>query len=496
MIVVCTGCAAKFKVADAKVGPKGAKVRCSKCSTVFLVRHDEPVAPAGPPPLPTAPPPPASRPEPAPADPGLEAAWLAPPPLSQPRPAPPAGRPELAAVVRAALDLDLEPAAPRPRPPPASAVPLAAPLPPLPEDPFGTVSAALPPEPHPPPADDPFAPALQADDPFAAVQAPVPDDLIRPPPAAPEAAPVDPFDLDPFGGGGAGGLSLEERPAAPPRPEPVPGPDDPFAAPMPHFDPLQDHGAVDLTLSSGLPGDIPPLSSDLPAEQAAQAAAPAPPPVPAPLRADPFAAAAVDADPLAVAGAAPATDAPAAPDAPDPGRGQRLRAVAVNAVSLAALLVIALALLVVWRGGGAPASLRPSSLLAALTQRPEATGPLVTAHVTSGLYERQDAPPVLFVKGEVQARAAAGPVEVTVELVRGGQVLASGRARAGAPLGPEALHGAAGAEALAKAVAAAEAGAPARLAAGQAAPFLVVFTDYPADLAGVTLRVAAAEARR
>ena len=44
MIVVCTGCAAKFKVADEKVGPKGAKVRCSKCSTVFQVRHDETVS--------------------------------------------------------------------------------------------------------------------------------------------------------------------------------------------------------------------------------------------------------------------------------------------------------------------------------------------------------------------------------------------------------------------------------------------------------------------
>ena len=45
MIVVCTGCSAKFKVADEKVGPKGAKLKCSKCQTVFLVRREEAPAP-------------------------------------------------------------------------------------------------------------------------------------------------------------------------------------------------------------------------------------------------------------------------------------------------------------------------------------------------------------------------------------------------------------------------------------------------------------------
>src|SRR5690242_17251376 len=37
MIVICTKCQAKFRVADDKIGPRGAKVRCSKCQTVFLV---------------------------------------------------------------------------------------------------------------------------------------------------------------------------------------------------------------------------------------------------------------------------------------------------------------------------------------------------------------------------------------------------------------------------------------------------------------------------
>src|SRR5512138_667012 len=40
MIVICTKCQAKFRVADDKIGPRGAKVRCSKCQTVFLVHPD------------------------------------------------------------------------------------------------------------------------------------------------------------------------------------------------------------------------------------------------------------------------------------------------------------------------------------------------------------------------------------------------------------------------------------------------------------------------
>ena len=53
MIVVCTGCSAKFKVADEKVGPKGAKLKCSRCQAVFTV-HREPVVEPTPPPAPQA----------------------------------------------------------------------------------------------------------------------------------------------------------------------------------------------------------------------------------------------------------------------------------------------------------------------------------------------------------------------------------------------------------------------------------------------------------
>jgi predicted Zn finger-like uncharacterized protein len=39
MIVICTRCQARFRVADEKIGPRGAKVRCSKCQTIFVVHR-------------------------------------------------------------------------------------------------------------------------------------------------------------------------------------------------------------------------------------------------------------------------------------------------------------------------------------------------------------------------------------------------------------------------------------------------------------------------
>ena len=40
MIVHCTSCRAKFRIADEKIGPRGAKARCSRCETVFAVHRD------------------------------------------------------------------------------------------------------------------------------------------------------------------------------------------------------------------------------------------------------------------------------------------------------------------------------------------------------------------------------------------------------------------------------------------------------------------------
>ena len=38
MIATCNNCEAKFRVDDAKIGPRGVKVKCSRCNTTFIVR--------------------------------------------------------------------------------------------------------------------------------------------------------------------------------------------------------------------------------------------------------------------------------------------------------------------------------------------------------------------------------------------------------------------------------------------------------------------------
>jgi predicted Zn finger-like uncharacterized protein len=182
MIVICTRCQAKFRVADDKVGPRGAKVRCSKCQTVFLVHPDLGSIPTDQPAVATAPP--AAR--------------------APPRPAHPAAT---------GLDVDLESRTPGPSPTlRGGADPFAAALagpgsPFAAADPFAAaakrpraVGAASP---------DPFAAAadsLSADDPFDASPAPAPR----------HAAATDPF-------------AAPADPLAAPAPTPFAAPSDPFA---------------------------------------------------------------------------------------------------------------------------------------------------------------------------------------------------------------------------------------------------------------------------
>jgi len=497
MIVICSGCSAKFKVADEKVGPRGAKLRCSRCGAVFTVRREEPAPEAEPAAAPPAP---------------------APPPLPRRAAAVPPASPDLGAPVdaRSAFEIDLEPP-----PAPARAAPEFDPFAPAPaDDPFAPRPAGPPPGDLPPAApSDPFGAGIPGEDPFAAVQAPVPPELLRaPPPPAGASAADDPFAaaLPPLASVDPGGdLALEERTTPPPRPAvpqssaPV---DDPFGAA---------DGFGEPGLDGGSPGDIPPMAHDLPGEPFGgfQAGGPAleAPPAPAarrdaPLRLDPFAAAAVDADPLQVAppparGGAPAAPAAgaaaeaeadaAAAAAMEPAGARalaRLRGAAVNAVSLLALLVAAAAFLLVWRGD-VPLSeaLHPSRLLRVLRHGDHAPPPFQPFGVSSGLYERARGAPLLFVRGEVRSNATApvASVRVAVELVKDGAVVGRGEARAGGLPSPEELHGAADAEALARVVEAAAGRAPAPVAPGQALPFLVALLDYPADLTGVALRVRA-----
>lgn len=522
MIVVCPGCSAKFRVADEKVGPRGAKLRCSKCQTVFSTLRA--VVQPAPAPLPPPPPPdPFAAVEPAPPR-------VGPPPLPR--------RTTLDA--RAAFEVDLEPHQGQ-APPPAD--PFAPPRGPEPADPF-----AAPPVPDPfyspPRAPEPRTPAA---DPFGAL-GPEPD--LSPPVAAPGAAaprtatprtaaprtaapavsstsfedfdpfgPPDPAEPDPAppepqieeglpaapqppppymaGASGSGSLSLEElttppaRRLSPPRPvEPAPmallgATEDPFG-PAPLGPGLSELDAGVITSSAGGLAAAP---FEPGPEHAAEE----------PLQLDPFAAAAVAADPLVVDEPSRGT-ASAAAAAPPPEttaeaavarRAFQLRDVLVSAMALAALLLLALAILVIWRGGLSPAdAFRPSAIVAALAPRTP-TGMLSASGLQSGLYERARGGPLLFVRGEVVSRAQA-PLEgvrVVVEVVRDGAVLARGEVPAGAVPGPEALHGAVDAEALARALAEAAPPTIAPLAPGATVPFFIAFLDYPANLAGASLRV-------
>ena len=501
MIVVCPGCSAKFRVADEKVGPRGAKLRCSKCQTVFSVgRHIEqqPAAPAPPSPDPV--------PEVPPTPPRV-----GPPPLPR--------RTTLDA--RAAFEVDLEPhhgAAPAPADPFAPAAGPAS------EDPFGAVSAArhpAPPEPSfdpfaahaasPPPSDpfgglgsepfaQPMAPALAEEpstyqdfDPFApAAEAPArPEEGAEPPLPAPAEPPFA------AGRGGSGQLSLEElttppvrrlAPAQPPEAAPMAllaATEDPFGASAP-----LDRGLSEL--DDGVVATAAPVAGPLKRTPAPRSDSVDE----VPIQLDPFAAAAVAADPLAVDEPSRSSQA-VAPPAEPPAEGApadraiHLKGVLVSAMALAALLLLSLAILVVWRGGLSPAdAFRPSAIVAALAPRPP-SGLLSTRGVTSGLYDRARGRPLLFVRGLVVSNATA-PLEgvrVVVEVVRDGAVVVRGEVPAGAVPGPEALHDAVDAAALAEALADAGPAGAAPLAPGGTVPFLAAFADYPADLAGASLRV-------
>ena len=202
MVVTCSNCKGRFRIADERVPAAGVRARCSRCSTILFVRHgQEAVAEApvqAPPPVPPAPPPiPEGLPDPWGGasdadlvDEGQPSAGPAAedPPLPPPLPPPP----------------PISPHSPGPRV--------------LQEDPFGAAFADLPSGPPPPPP--PLQPQSEAGalefDPFNP----------PPPPGLGEAAPPDGLGAEASGGPGD-----EFDPANPPATSP--GPEgvrfDPFA---------------------------------------------------------------------------------------------------------------------------------------------------------------------------------------------------------------------------------------------------------------------------
>lgn len=526
MIVICTGCQARFRVADEKVGPRGAKVRCSRCQNVFVVRREPPAAP--------------------PPHAGIELDLTPGLPRRPAEPAPAGGS-----------VLPFPGAAPRPRDPapdPFAAVGL---------DGFGAPGAL---------ADDPFARAAAA-----AAPAPAPGIAV---PAAPAAASADPFAqaADPFSIPASSGGTAAQRlpvtdlaqllgapassPPAPPAAPSTPAPDfaappDLFAAPdfgaspdlsappdfgaSPDLSAAPDFGAPpELSAASGLaaaadapadlaledrgtpgpapfadPGDVFLADPSEPAIGAAAAGAAfeaglgGPPPggeeslalateatpgvaepaAPPPPRAEP-------APPRRRTGPPPrATEEADAPAAPATAPRNRLRAATVNALALVALLAVALAFRVVLRGDASlgPSALRPSTLLRALGGRASRGGAFDVSGVRTGVYPQTSGGSVLFVRGEIVSRAA-GPVEavrVEAELLRGDEVLARGEARAGAIPLPEEVDRATDRAALDELAAATARRAPRAVAPGDRLEFLVTLGDAPSDVSGASVRVRA-----
>ncbi|MBI5070185.1 MAG: zinc-ribbon domain-containing protein [Deltaproteobacteria bacterium] len=227
MIVTCASCQTRFRIADEKIGPRGAKVRCGRCKALFVVRRAEP-APSEP-----VPAPPAAAAEPA-------------PPPAPPPPAPPP------ADGTQGLDIELtsDPfALPRPRR----------------DDPFARLAT---PDPFAPSQSDPFAATATPSDPFAAPPAdPFQASHLTPPSSlagAAEPPPAPPAEVT-----SPGGIALEEAVRRSP-PTPMPGFDTAFGLPADFRTP----GPSGLEVAAGT-GEVAP----------AQVPEPLPPPAPPPPRA-------------------------------------------------------------------------------------------------------------------------------------------------------------------------------------------------------------------
>jgi len=467
MIVVCTSCSAKFRVPDEKIGPRGAKLRCSKCQHVFVVKRE----PAGATPPPAVPPPlPPRRPavELALEDGGASGRRAGPgkgaftgtfgasPGLAAPAQEPPAP----------------DQALPQPEPPPfpAQADPFAAAGPALGQGhlPVTDLSdLAPPPAPPPPAAEPPPFPPEMAEQPPLGAEPPQPE------PAAPAGDAGLEFDRD------FNAVALEER-----TPAKGAGLEKGGSIPMPGLDafggadPFAGHGeGVEPGPAAG--GDLGGGFAEPPPPATAAAAAPAPAPVTRPT-------------------AKEERPAEVGPPGPIPARQGRLHAFIVNVISLGVLLAVTLALIALWQGEGhfQPRFLRRLPFLADWGgTRGEA--PLVAQEVTNGLYETARGGRILFVRGRVEARSAVpGPVQVRAEILRGDQVLARIAGPAGAVPTPEELQAVDGPGDARRLEALLAPRAVRGLKAGESAPFLLFFTEVPPRPEEITFRVVAEPAPR
>lgn len=461
MIVACTACGARFRVAEGKIGPRGARVRCSRCGTTFAVAPENP---------PAAPPPPASQP---PAPPHHE------PTSSHGEKTSTGGWPTGVLEIQGTPSMDA----------PAS--------PSLAEDPFAAYAASQAPEPEPTPIGLGLPPPRDA----AHEPAPGPGrgDLLGSLPVTALAdlektasVPV-PVQRDTgaiaLGAAGPGAgtpgllagqdLSLEERtPAATPVRDAGARWADPEASTAVAIGP---DGFQEVDLASSAAPPDPNFDHFDPEPTPVRAPSLAPTPTPRALHAEPS----LDHPETGPAGTAAGTASiPAqAPQGTPQPRPARLRAFAMNVLSLAALLVVTAGILLWWRGGGLGGLVRlPGSAVAARVE---------VSELTSGVYGGEAGQPVVFVRGVV--RAAHGPVDgpvlVRVDLVRGGQAVGSTTTAAGALPWPEELAALATVEDVERLRSRTASRAAARLEPGAGLPFLAFLPQPPGDAAALSYRV-------
>lgn len=451
MIVACSACNTRFRVADEKIGPLGARIRCSRCGQTFQVP---------PPPAPEAVAP-ALAPEPTPSF--LE------------RPPAPEGHPPVATEPTGTGGWPtgvLEVAGGASGVEPSASVRLT-----LESDPFAAFAAQ---SGEPAPQSAPLEGDIGGPDFLGSL--PVTDLSALERTGAVPLAPSSPP-----GPGSEDGLSLEDRtPTAMPVREGPARWDEPSASQAIEVGP---DGFQEVDLASGGMGPDPgfdPLAGEPTRESPLIAGPPqgidrgAAPPEPPPAT---DVADAPDAPRERAAADVPAGRAPASRLRPE-----RVRAVAMNVLSLAALLVVTLGIVLWWRGEGMGALLRwPRSGNAGVD----------VSRISSGVYEGSHGQSVVFVRGVVHATQdpVEGPVLVRVLLERGGKRLGDVTATAGAVPRAEELAAARSPEDLEVLRQRLDAGAPTRLEPGAGLPFLAVLPVPEGDLGAIRFRVEPVPAR-
>lgn len=506
MIVKCEQCQTRFKIPDDKVTDKGVKVRCNKCGHTFRVTRDmaQPATSqqpaAAPPPLGADPfarfgatpePPSAEVTRPgvfalgveasrspelgtgkAPPYPNAPAAAfdfgsLAPPGAVAPTvPAVPAFIPsstQSGAKAPAALQ---QPSSPFDFSAIAPSAPAAAAPPPPPAFDFSTFAAPAQPAPPPPPGRSPPMPPSAPPPPppafdFAALGAPseVPTSTALPafdfaPPAAPAAAkssaPIsDAATQQVPAFGGAGFFPGDEAPA--------PG--------------VTDVDGATARAMFDMPAPAPSALPDVPMPEVD---------APAPLVSQPLARV-----------SSPALTPVATPKpAPEEPRSRRTVVGVIVNVFIAALLVVGL--VVVGSAYLNEGKVSAESLsLENLKNTFAPSVPYLVDDVSNGLYDTKAGRAVFYVRGEVVNRSdAAARLVVKAEIVEDGHVVRFAEAWAGEPASAEELYLVDGTDALDALQRKVEKRALV-VNPGQAAQFVVGFTEYPPDLKGFRVRVSA-----